>query len=56
MASKFFPTSANSNSGTPIYFITFITILTKSIMIRTYNISFSYKEYEKTEELDPEDL
>jgi len=24
-------------------------------MIRTYNISFSYKEYEKTEELDPED-
>jgi cytidine deaminase len=25
-------------------------------MIRTHNISFSYTEYEKTEELDPEDL
>ena len=25
-------------------------------MIRTHNISFSYTEYEKTEELDPDDL
>ena len=25
-------------------------------MIRTKNISFSYTEYEKTEELDPDDL
>jgi cytidine deaminase len=25
-------------------------------MIRTHNISFSYKEYEKSEELDPDDF
>jgi len=29
---------------------------TKSVMIKTHNISFSYTEYEKTEELDPDDL
>ena len=48
--------STSNFSHSKLFFITFIFKLTKSVMIRTNNISFSYTEYEKTEELESDDL